>query len=87
FKNDLIEIQTDKFDNLIRVYFKAPNSSSGGLLEYEMPLNDEKFTPLITTIKAIKKLKVSPLGEISECEFEPRQGVKLKSSPKFPNKG
>lgn len=82
FKNDLVEIKTNKMDKSIMAYFKAPNSSSGGLLEYEMPLNDEKFTPLISTITKIKKLKVSPLGEISECEFEPRQEARLKSSPK-----
>ncbi|MDA3052704.1 hypothetical protein OFO01_04470 [Campylobacter sp. JMF_01 NE2] len=41
----------------------------------------------IQGLQIFEKMKVSPLGEISACKFEPRQGVKLKSSPKFPNKG
>lgn len=36
----------------------------------------------IQGLQIFEKMKVSPLGEVSTCEFEPRQGVKLKSSPK-----
>ncbi|MDA3055773.1 MULTISPECIES: type II CRISPR RNA-guided endonuclease Cas9 [unclassified Campylobacter] len=36
----------------------------------------------IQGLQIFEKMKVSPLGEVGACKFEPRQGVKLKSSPK-----
>ena len=36
----------------------------------------------IQNLKVFKKYKVSPLGEIKEAKYEPRQPIALKTSPK-----
>ncbi|PAF46220.1 type II CRISPR RNA-guided endonuclease Cas9 [Helicobacter sp. 12S02232-10] len=97
FKDDLVQIQTNKMPQSVYAYFVGTSSSTAGLTfrhHSNVLKEDEKdffkadsasgflLQSGIRKLKIFKKCVVSALGEISEARLEPREDVRLKTTKK-----
>lgn len=97
FKDDLVQIQTNKIPQSVYAYFVGTSSSTAGLTfrhHSNVLKEDEKdffkadsasgflLQSGIRKLKIFRKCVVSALGEISEARLEPREDVRLKTTKK-----
>lgn len=81
FKTSGASIEIIKHDN------RADNITENQIKIFKLKFdNDKKILDesliAIQNLKTFEKYQVSPLGEVQKAEFEPRQTISLKSSPK-----